>query len=221
MSYKTELHCHSKDASGCAHESVEGIVEKYLKYGYSTICLTNHFQPTGNFLDKDEWMAKIERKYAAYDKLVKAADGQLTILFGLEFRFIQSSNDYLVFGFTREWLENQSPEILKNGIGSFTALARPEGILTIQAHPFRSGMVVTNPNDVDGIEVFNGHPGHNSRNEIADFWAEKNGKMKTSGTDHHDPAHMPRGGIETDVKITSESQLVEVLKSGNYRLLMD
>ena len=33
MKYKTELHCHSRDASGCSSESVEGIFEKYLKYG--------------------------------------------------------------------------------------------------------------------------------------------------------------------------------------------
>ena len=54
---------------------------------------------------------------------------------------------------------------------------------------------------------------------IAEAWAEKYGKIKTSGTDHHDPDHQPRGGILTDFPITSEKQLIEVLRSGNYELI--
>ena len=80
-------------------------------------------------------------------------------------------------------------------------------------------MSVTNPEYVDGIEVFNGHPGHNSNNDIALAWAEKYGKIMTTGTDHHDPAHMPDAGIRTDFPITSERQLIETLKSGNYTLI--
>ena len=100
-------------------------------------------------------------------------------------------------------------------------LARENGILTIQAHPFRMGMVTTHPNEVDGIEVFNGHPGHNSNNDIAEAWAKKYGKIMTSGTDHHNPDHMPDGGILTDEPITSEKQLIEVLRSGNYDLIRE
>lgn len=221
MAFKTELHCHSKDASGCSHESVEGIVEKYVKYGYSTVALTNHFDAGGNIDDIEQWKAKIDRKYAAYDKLVAAAGDSLTILFGLEFRFVQNSNDYLVFGFDRDWLINHTGEILKMGVRKFTEMARPDGILTIQAHPFRFGMVTTDPNSVDGVEVFNGHPGHNSNNDIAEAWGRKYGKILTSGTDHHNPDHMPDGGILTEEKITSEKQLIDVLKSGSYELIRE
>lgn len=221
MKYKTELHCHSRDASGCSSESVEGIVEKYLKYGYTTVCLTNHFTPFHEMEDPAKWVADIEHKYAAYDKLVKAADGKLNILMGLEFRFAQNSNDYLVFGFEKDFLIRNTCWLLRMGVGRFTQLARPEGILTIQAHPFRFGMVTTPPEYVDGIEVFNGHPGHNSNNDIAEAWAKKYGKIMTSGTDHHDPNHMPDGGILTDEPITSEKQLIEVLRSGNYELIRE
>ena len=140
------------------------------------------------------------------------------ILMGLEFRFTQNSNDYLVFGFDKEYLLSHR-DMLTMGVKNFTKMAREDGLLTIQAHPFRFGMVVTNPDYVDGIEVFNGHPGHNSNNDIAEAWAEKYGKIKTSGTDHHDPEHQPRGGILTDFPITSEKQLIEVLRSGNYELI--
>ena len=221
MKYKTELHCHSRDASGCSSESVEGIVEKYLKYGYTTVCLTNHFMGFRDMENPAAWAADVDHKYAAYEKLVKAADGKLNILMGLEFRFSQSSNDYLVFGFDRDFLIKNGCWLFRMGVGRFTQLARENGILTIQAHPFRMGMVTTHPNEVDGIEVFNGHPGHNSNNDIAEAWAKKYGKIMTSGTDHHNPDHMPDGGILTDEPITSEKQLIEVLRSGNYDLIRE
>ena len=219
QTYKTELHCHSKDASGCSHESVEGICEKYGRYGYTTICLTNHFTPTGDYLNPEEWAAKIDRKYAAYEKLKACAGDWFHILMGLEFRFAQNSNDYLVFGFDRNWLIKHTGTLLRDGIRAFTDIARADGILTIQAHPFRFGMVATNPDYVDGIEIYNGHPGHNSNNDIAEAWGRKYGKILTAGTDHHNPDHMPDGGIRTDFPITSEKQLVETLRSGNYTLI--
>ena len=215
--YKTELHCHSKDASGCSHESAEGIVEKYLAAGYTSIVLTNHFCPDS--MDND-WMAKVAQKYDAYDKLVNAADGRLNILMGMEFRFFDDSNDYLVFGFDREYLESR-PDILKERIRDFVKKGREHGIMTIHAHPFRFGRLTVNPADLDGIEVFNGHSGHNSNNDIAYMWAQKYGKIMTSGTDHHDPHHIPNGGILTDEPVTSVTQLIEILKSGNYELIMD
>lgn len=218
MKYKTELHCHSKDASGCAHETAEGIAEKYYAAGYTTIFLTNHFIPHAD--DSENWEAKIEKRYHALQLLENASAGRMNILMGLEFRFVQNINDYLVYGFDKEFLLSH-PDMLLGGIKNFTQLARENGIITIQAHPFRFGITNTNPDYVDGIEVYNGHPGHNSNNDIAEAWATKYGKIKTSGTDHHNPDHLPRGGILTDFPITSEKQLVEVLKSGNYELIKE
>ncbi len=217
--YKTELHCHSKDASGCSSESAEGICEKYLRYGYTTVCLTNHFVAEDTDADPEKWAAKIEHQYAAWEKLKACAAGRLHILMGMEFRFSRNVNDYLVFGFDRAWLYSHTGSILHGSVRDFTRLARPDGILTIHAHPFRVNMTVTDPADVDGIEVFNGHPGHNSHNDVAEAWAKAAGKIMTSGTDHHNPDHMPRGGIRTAEPITSESQLVDVLRSGAYSLI--
>ena len=41
--FKTELHCHSIDASPCSTESAESLVDIYLKAGYDTVVLTNHY----------------------------------------------------------------------------------------------------------------------------------------------------------------------------------
>ncbi|MGN1345382.1 MAG: hypothetical protein ACI4V1_01240, partial [Eubacteriales bacterium] len=130
MEYKTELHCHSRDASGCSHESAEGIVKKYTAAGYTTVCLTNHFSPAAE--DDVRWEEKVERLYHAGDLLTEAAGGRLVILMGMELRFHQNANDYLVFGFDRDYLLRH-PDLLKMGIGSYIRMARADGLLTIQA----------------------------------------------------------------------------------------
>lgn len=216
MEYKTELHCHSRDASGCSSESAEGIVAKYVKAGYTTVCLTNHFSPSGN--DEAEWENKIERLYRAYDILTEAAGDSLIILMGMELRFYNNSNDYLVFGIDRKYLSDRN-ELFKMGIGNFTKMAREDGLFTIQAHPFRFGMTTVDPRHLDAVEVFNGHPGHNSNNDIAESWADKYGLIKTSGTDHHNPNHMPDGGIITEKPIKTVDELINTLKSGEYKLI--
>jgi hypothetical protein len=104
---------------------------------------------------------------------------------------------------------------------SFHELAKENGLLFIQAHPFRNGMTVVAPWDLDGVEVYNGHKGHDSRNEVADLWADKYNLIKTSGTDFHYD-HVPtNAGIFTEEKITSMEQLVEILKSGKYELIKE
>lgn len=218
MKYKTELHCHSRDGSGCANESAEGIVKKYLDAGYTTIALTNHFGPFWNPEAREWWIGEVAEKYDAYDKLVKAAEGKLNILFGLECYFIDNRNDYLVFGFDREYLENLDPALTKD-LRSFAEDAHKRGMFIIQAHPFRQQMTMKRPDFVDAIEVYNGHLGHDNHNFLAEAFADHYGKRKTSGSDHHDTDHMPRGGIMTDEPITSVEQLIEVLRSGNYELI--
>ena len=84
MKFKTELHCHSRDGSGCSSESAEEIVQKYLDRGYSTLCLTNHFLPIWSD-DREEWLKEVNEKHRAYDILKEAAEGTaLNVIYGLK-----------------------------------------------------------------------------------------------------------------------------------------
>ena len=63
------------------------------------------------------------------------------------------------------------------------------GCTVVQAHPFRNHCMIVPPGILDGIEIFNGHPGHDSRNDIATYWAEKfDYKIRTGGSDFHGDA---------------------------------
>jgi predicted metal-dependent phosphoesterase TrpH len=217
--FKTELHCHSNDVSECARVDVDTIMKRYLEGGYSTLVLTNHFnETTSNRWGCQSWDEFIDRIMLGYNKLKEASNGRIEILLGIELRFTQNVNDYLVFGITESFLREHE-YIYKMTPESFSALARENGLLFIQAHPFRNSMTVINPKYLDGVEVFNGHFGHDSRNEIANMWAEKFGLIKTSGTDFHYADVPTNAGILTEKKITSMEMLVDILKSGKYELI--
>lgn len=220
--FKTELHCHTRDASGCSNMSAEATVERYLEYGYTTLVITNHFTAFSGMDDPELWLKQVDSTYVAYDNLVKASKGRLNILLGMEARLTCNGNDYLTFGgFDREFLEKTGSAFLKRNIFEYCDMIHERGGFVSQAHPFRYNQVMTQPGPLDGIEVFNGHFKHDSHNDFAYMWAEKYHKIKTSGTDHHDDDHYPDGGIETDIPVTSIDQLISILRCGNYSLIMD
>ena len=235
MKFKTELHCHSGDVSNCGKENAEYIVSRYLEAGYTSLVVANHmsyytFVGSRNkypeYLEKtgkaDSWQSKIDFFMTGYHNLVKAADGRLNIILGMEFRDFNPKveNDYLVFGVTEEWLR-ASEKITQMNIKEMSAYLHESGMLIYQAHPFRNGMTVIDPKYLDGIEVFNGHHLHSSRNRIATLWADIHGLKRTSGTDFHESRHYCCGGILTDFPIETVDQLVTVLKEENYELLTD
>ena len=218
--FKTELHCHSKDASGCARIDVDTIVNKFTEGEYTTLVLTNHFGDfTYDYLKAESWDDMIDKYVGAYKKLKECADGKLNILMGMELRFKHNNNDYLVFGPDEEFLKSH-PDIFDMKVWEFHKICQEKGYLLIQAHPFRNGMQIVKPELLDGIEIFNGHMDHDSRNVIAQIWAEKFGLKRTAGSDYHYSSQTPNAGMLTDVEVKDISTLVEILKSGQYQLIV-
>lgn len=220
--FKTELHCHSKSISACARVSNEDIIKKFTEAGYTSLVLANHFNrdTQGHLGCNDSYQDFVTAYLKGYEDLKKDAEGKLNVILAMELRFNENHNDYLVFGITEEFLRAHE-EIFTLNPEKFCHLSREAGLLFVQAHPFRNGMTVIRPCFLDGVEVYNGHKGHDSRNEIADAWADKFNLIKTSGTDFHYPDVPANAGILTDEVITSSEQLVEILKSGNYSLIKE
>lgn len=219
--FKTELHCHSKSISACARVSNEEIIEKFTQAGYTSLVLSNHFNyDTQRHHGCQTYQDFVTLYLKGYEDLKKDAEGKLNVILAMELRFMENCNDYLVFGVTEEFLRAHE-DVFSLNPEKFSKIARENGLLFIQAHPFRNSMTVVRPDFLDGVEVYNGHKGHDSRNEIAEMWADKFGLIKTSGTDFHYP-HVPaNSGIITEEEITDSKQLVEILKSGKYSLIKE
>lgn len=221
MKFKTEMHCHSCTVSSCGKISPQEIIDKYLEAGYSTVVLTEHFSPntfaSAKYIGTDAWEEKVTHFLTGYQVLKAAAGDKLHILLGVEFRLNKhEAADYLAYGVTESFLRHY-PDLMDTGFEKFSNRVRKNGILLYQAHPFRNKMLVTDPELVDGIEVYNGNP--KSRNDIAEFWAKYYSVKTISGSDTHRSTDPAVGGILTDAPITSTEELLQVLKSGAYTLL--
>ena len=217
--YKTELHAHTAEVSPCADLCGAEVVERFIASGYHSVVITNHYCDYVIDNAGDTWEEKIEHYLSGWRAAKDAANGRINVILGCELRFTENCNDYLIFGMSEEFMRSH-PDLHKMTLKTFSALARENGILVVQAHPFRYRMTVMPPEYLDGIEAFNGHIGHDSRNFLANAFALRYGLLRTSGGDFHHP-HQPSdvAGILTDAPITSMEQLTEILKNGNYSLI--
>lgn len=218
--YLYEMHFHTKNTSNCANVKAEDAVEEYIKAGYDGIVVTDHLSPSTYMKYGREllpWKKKVDFFLRGYKAAKKTAAGRINIILGMELRFRTSEgdNDYLVYGINEEFLYN-TPHLLEMNIKKFYEIAHKNGFLVFQAHPFRVGMKVTNPNFIDGVEIFNGNPRHNSSNDIAEMWAKKYNLMVTSGSDYHEFEDLGTGGIWFNKEIKDNKTLIAEMLKNDY-----
>ena len=221
MQYKYELHCHTSQVSRCAHTSAQEAVRLYAQKGYNGIVITDHYSPMTFPLTR-VWRPQTaaELYLRGYRAALAAAPAGFTVLLGMELRFYCTINDYLIYGMTEEFIR-QSGNLLKLNPEKASELAHAQGMLFLQAHPFRAFMTRANPAVLDGTEGYNAKDAGTSANERAVEWAHENGlKILTSGSDFHKAGQNTSGGIVTDTPINTNDELLRVLRTGEYSFIV-
>ena len=212
--FKFELHAHTSPASACSEISPKELVQIYREHGYAGVVITNHFL---HGCDKEKiiyetQLRDFEEAYASGEEL------GVKVLLGSELRFTESCNDYLLYGADKEVLELVF-DYLDKGLEKFRREAMPENSVLIQAHPFRTRSVPAFPFLLDGVEVFNTYPNHNSKIAPAAKLAKENPTLiKTAGSDFHHPL-VGYSGLTALRLLTIPSdsfELAKILRSGNY-----
>ena len=212
--YRIELHAHTCPCSGCGKLKPEELVRLYHEKGYHGVVLTNHFEPGKISYGKEEAVAMVMRDYEA---AVKAAEQWgMRVYLGIEMRFQENINDYLIYGVNRELLG-----IFYDYIPTDAATFRKEQPLPnsvfLQAHPFRPNMVLCDPELLDGIECFNMHPRHNSAIGLATQYAyEKDIMIKIAGSDCHALGDQGLAALRTKLLPEDSFDIAQILKSGDY-----
>lgn len=220
---KIETHMHTKYVSPCGQLDAKQLVEGYLQAGYAGVVVTDHFNRDAFYMlqaDLQGTEDKVQRFLEGYYRVKEEGERSgLKVYKGAELRFDGSISDYLLYGYHDELL--QDPEaIFTMGLERFISLSRADGALLIQAHPYRPGCQVADHRFLDGVEVLNMHPGHNSHNDQALAFAKAHPALiRTSGSDCHELHHIGNGGIEAACLPENEAALVTLLRSGEYTLI--
>ena len=220
--YKIDMHVHTSEVSSCGMVCAEELVKLYKQSGYTSIVITDHFYQ--GFFDKYSnftWEEQVDFYMQGYKKAYEAGKAcGLNILFGIELRFTENFNDYLVYGLTPELIK-ASKLLYKMTLEEFKNFIEASDILIYQAHPYRSGMIVASPHLLDGVEVFNGNPRHNSHNDKAYEFAKLHNLKMISGSDFHQVEDIARGGILVDTPVTTITELVTLLKNNENLTLLE
>lgn len=214
--FRTELHAHTLPISRCSEFYAEGLIELYKKVGVHSIVLTNHFTP--DHLKNGSKSEVVKGYIDAYAEFKKVAEENgITAIFGMELRFTENFNDYLLYGIDESDVDTIY-DLVDSGLESFYKSFKKNGVLIVQAHPKRDKMTEIDTSYLDGQEGFNMHLGHNSRVALATACANQKGLIVTGGSDFHHPGHEGGCLLRSKYRITTSKELSAILESRDYVL---
>ena len=207
--YTTELHCHSFPVSACGNFSAQETVDFYKEAGATSLVLTNHLNPLwmeGNPKDRAE-------EYLSDYRLAKDCGGdEINIILGVEIRFPENNNDYLVYGVDESDIE-KIISLIPYGIANFYKEIKSKKNIILQAHPFRKNMELAPLEYIDGIETMNMHPNHHAKPSIAFKYAKENNLLVSGGSDFHHQGHHALCLMRTEKEMKNSFDVAEALKS--------
>lgn len=215
---KVELHCHTREGSLCGRLPSAEVVTLHKKAGYDGLVVTNHFNLenlevfSGNFREKvDQWLDGY--------RLARETGEQcgVKVFFGLEARNTANYNDYLIYGITPEEIL-RCENLCLMPLEEIKKVCESLDAVLIQAHPFRHGCTPASVQLLDGLEVFNANPDHDSHNDQAKALADANPRLiQIAGSDFHREAHLGRASVTFDNPPETEKALAEVLRAGGFK----
>lgn len=215
--YLFDTHIHTKEASSCSRVFAADIVKRYKELGYDGLIITDHFSASQFKRHGETYAEQVQTYLSGYRAAKEFEDENFHIILGMELRFLENDNDYLVYGFDEDFVLNNDLTQY-NDPEEFRPVVEANNLIIFQAHPFRIGMTVVDPELLDGVEVYNGHGDHYSRNTVAYKWAEMHGLRKISGSDFHGNLSLEPGGVYFDEYLTDSKQVAEALREGKYSL---
>ncbi|ADK80977.1 PHP domain-containing protein [Sediminispirochaeta smaragdinae] len=221
-SYAYETHAHTTEVSSCGRVRAADALRMYKSVGYQGIIFTDHFHDDYvSSLGNMSWEAKIDCYLTGYREAAKVAgELDMDVLWGMELRFTENDNDYLVYGIDSDFLKGWV-DLHRSSISVFMESIKSRAdILVYQAHPFRDGCRLVDPVIVHGLEIYNGNPRHDSRNNLAAQAAAENSTLILSGSDFHRPGDLASGGVFLPERISCNAELITALKAISYDALI-
>lgn len=191
-----ETHAHTNVVSPCGCLSPTVLASEYSRAGYSGLVVTDHLVSSlPIFRDIESWPERVHRFFSGFRAVRDAARGSDLVVYpGFELTLAElPGRDFLVYGIDEKLLA-EMPDVCEMNLTAFKGLAAEVGAVIFQAHPYRKNLPV-DPEFIDGLEVYNGNPRHDSRNDLASAFAAQHGLLACSGSDAHRPEDIGRCGV--------------------------
>ena len=216
MAHRVEMHFHTKEVSGCSIVRAADGVALLHEHGVEAVVITDHYAGYSMAPRKDDWQAAVDWYTSGYRAAKAAGDALgITVLLGMELRLEGAANEYLVYGVTEQQLRDH-PCLYDLDTAGLCALAKELNWFVAQAHPFRDGMSRCTPDHLEGMEICNACPRHNSRNDEATAFAAEHGLIGISGSDFHAPEDVARGGCFFENPISCNEDVLSQLRAGTF-----
>ncbi len=97
--YLFDTHVHTAESSACGEVAAEGVVARYRSLGYNGIIVTDHVNAYNFSKLGSTYNEQAENWLKGYRTAKAAAGDGFTVILGMEIRFLDYNNDYLVYGF--------------------------------------------------------------------------------------------------------------------------
>ena len=186
--YKIDSHTHTSETSGCGRLPGAVLAGQYRDLGYDAIVVTDHLYEgyISGLACKNDWDACVDCYLSGYGKArERGAEIGLNVILGAEIRFeAVNDNDYLLYGIDEAFLR-ANPYLQRLDPWEFYDRFHSE-ILIIHAHPYRNGNETVFTGCINGVEIYNGNPRHENRNEKAMALCDSNpAYYRFGGSDAH------------------------------------
>lgn len=212
--WKYEMHAHTSPISQCSLLPPAILAQTVRRNGYDALVVTDHYTPSffeGGFSGL-AYRRRVHDYFAGFRAAREAGAAiGLTVLPGAELTLTAGPEDFLLYGFNEDIaLETGClctltlPEVRKR--------LMPYGVLLIQAHPYRRYLRCAPAQLLDGVEVYNGNPRHDSQNPIALAFAKDNHLLMTAGSDVHQVSDFGRAWMMLP-PAHSEGELAQLLRT--------
>lgn len=212
-----DTHIHTKESSSCGEVFAADVVKRYKSLGYDGIIVTDHVHKRQFEKHGETYALQAEKFLEGYRTAKKFESENFHVILGMEIRFSENDNDYLVYGFDEDFVFSHELSAFAS-LKEFKPLAKENGLILFQAHPFRKNITVIDPKSVDGFEVYNGHANHESNNDIAYRWAKKYSQRMLSGSDFHGNVKMEAGGVYFEEYVKTSEDVARLLRENRYSL---
>lgn len=215
-----ETHSHTAETSRCGRIPAASIIDRYKALGFTGIVTTDHLHNT--YVSQVDLHHNWNEVVDDYMKGFNAAfqrgkEIDMDVIFGIEFRFPECENDYLVYGVDEAWLRAH-PYVCGLSHDEFFATYGKE-VLIIHAHPYRDGNEVVYENAVHGSEIFNGNPRHENHNEKALKLCQRHPDYyRLAGSDCHRDGDEGRCGILFPHRVKDSFEYKHMIETMQFRL---